>query len=31
MNHTSVIQGSDHGIWRRIHLVPFTVTIAKED
>ena len=31
VNHTPVIQGSDHGIWRRIHLVPFTVTIAKED
>jgi putative DNA primase/helicase len=31
VNHTPVIQGSDHGIWRRIHLVPFMVTIAKED
>jgi putative DNA primase/helicase len=31
VNHTPVIQGTDHGIWRRIHLVPFTVTIAKED
>jgi putative DNA primase/helicase len=31
VNHTPVIQGSDHGIWRRLHVVPFTVTIAKED
>lgn len=31
VNHTPVIQGTDHGIWRRIHLIPFTVTIAKED
>jgi putative DNA primase/helicase len=31
VNHTPVIQGTDPGIWRRIHLVPFTVTIAKED
>lgn len=26
-NHRPVITGSDDGIWRRIHLVPFTVTI----
>jgi putative DNA primase/helicase len=31
VNHTPGIQGTDHGIWRRIHLVPFMVTIAKED
>jgi putative DNA primase/helicase len=26
-NHKPVILGDDHGIWRRIHLIPFTVTI----
>ena len=26
-NHMPVIKGNDHGIWRRIKLVPFTVTI----
>lgn len=26
-NHKPVIRGTDHAIWRRIHLVPFTVTI----
>ena len=26
-NHKPVISGMDHGIWRRIYLVPFTVTI----
>ena len=25
-----VIRGTDEGIWRRIHLVPFEVTIAQE-
>jgi putative DNA primase/helicase len=29
-NHKPVIRGTDHAMWRRIHLVPFTVTIAKE-
>jgi putative DNA primase/helicase len=29
-NHKPVIKGSDHGIWRRIMLVPFTTTIPKE-
>lgn len=24
MNHKPVIRGTDHGIWRRIHLIPFT-------
>src|SRR5438477_5553947 len=26
-NHKPQIQGTDKGIWRRIHLIPFTVTI----
>jgi putative DNA primase/helicase len=30
-NHKPVIKGTDYGIWRRIKLVPFTTTIAKED
>jgi len=29
-NHKPVIHGTDYGIWRRIKLVPFTVTIPKE-
>lgn len=29
-NHKPVIKGSDEGIWRRIRLIPFTVTIPKE-
>ena len=29
-NHKPVITGMDHGIWRRIYLVPFTVTISEE-
>lgn len=29
-NHKPLIRGSDYGIWRRIHLVPFTVTIPPE-
>lgn len=27
-NHKPTIQGSDHGIWRRIRLIPFTVRIS---
>ncbi len=27
-NHKPVIRGTDKGIWRRIHLIPYTVTIA---
>jgi putative DNA primase/helicase len=29
-NHKPVIKGTDHGIWRRIKLIPFTTTIADE-
>lgn len=29
-NHKPVIRGADHAIWRRIRLIPFTVTIAEE-
>jgi putative DNA primase/helicase len=28
-NHKPVIRGTDHGIWRRLNLVPFTVTISE--
>jgi putative DNA primase/helicase len=30
-NHKPVIQGTDHGIWRRLKLVPFDVTIPEEN
>ncbi len=29
-NHKPIVRGTDHGIWRRIKLIPFTVTIPKE-
>ncbi|GIN74003.1 hypothetical protein J14TS2_44780 [Bacillus sp. J14TS2] len=29
-NHIPIIKNNDEGIWRRIRLVPFTVTIPKE-
>lgn len=29
-NHKPGVRGSDHGIWRRIKLLPFTVTIPNE-
>ena len=29
-NHKPIIRGDDYGIWRRIHLVPFNVTIPPE-
>jgi putative DNA primase/helicase len=29
-NHKPVIRGTDVGIWRRIHLLPFTITIPQE-
>jgi len=30
-NHKPAIRGADEGIWRRIRLVPFTVTIPEEE
>ena len=30
-NHRPVVTGTDHAIWRRLRLLPFTVTIAPED
>jgi putative DNA primase/helicase len=30
-NHKPVIKGTDHGIWRRIKLIPFTVRIEEEN
>jgi putative DNA primase/helicase len=29
-NHKPTITGTDHGIWRRIRLIPFTTTIADD-
>jgi putative DNA primase/helicase len=29
-NHKLEIRGTDHGIWRRIHLVPWVITITEE-
>jgi putative DNA primase/helicase len=29
-NHKPIIKGTDHGIWRRIKLIPFTTTIPSE-
>ncbi len=29
-NHKPAIRGTDLGIWRRVHLIPFTVTIPPE-
>lgn len=29
-NHKPIVKGSDEGIWRRIMLIPFTVTISKD-
>jgi putative DNA primase/helicase len=29
VNHKPVVQGTDHAIWRRIRLLPFTVTIPE--
>jgi len=29
-NHRPVIRGTDHAMWRRIKLIPFTVTIPEE-
>ena len=30
-NHKPIVRGTDHGIWRRIRLIPFTVTISDEE
>lgn len=30
-NHKPVIRGTDHAIWRRVRLLPFTVTIGEEE
>jgi putative DNA primase/helicase len=30
-NHKPLVRGTDAGIWRRIRLIPFTVTITKEE
>lgn len=30
-NHKPVIRGTDHGIWRRIRLIPFIVTIPENE
>jgi putative DNA primase/helicase len=30
-NHKPVVRGTDHAIWRRLRLVPFTVTIPEEE
>jgi putative DNA primase/helicase len=30
-NHKPLIRGTDHAIWRRIKLVPFTITISEEE
>jgi putative DNA primase/helicase len=29
-NHKPVIKGTDHGIWRRIRLIPFTTRITED-
>jgi putative DNA primase/helicase len=30
-NHKPIVRGTDHGIWRRIKLIPFTVTIPDDE
>jgi putative DNA primase/helicase len=30
-NHRPLIRSTDHAIWRRVRLIPFTVTIAEQD
>lgn len=30
-NHKPVIRGTDYAIWRRIHLIPFDVTISEQE
>jgi len=31
VNHKPIVQGTDHAIWRRIRLIPFTVTIPESE
>jgi putative DNA primase/helicase len=31
VNHKPVVRGTDHAIWRRLLLVPFTVTISEPE
>jgi P4 family phage/plasmid primase-like protien len=31
VNHKPIVRGTDHAIWRRIRLIPFTETIAAAD
>ena len=31
VNHLPEIRGVDHGIWRRLHLIPFNVVIKEEE
>jgi len=30
-NHKPIIKGTDEGIWRRLRMIPFTVTIPKDE
>jgi putative DNA primase/helicase len=30
-NHKPKVRGTDHGIWRRLHLLPFNVTIPEDE
>jgi putative DNA primase/helicase len=30
-NHKLIIKGTDDGIWRRVHLIPFSVTIPEQE
>lgn len=30
-NHKPIVKGTDDGIWRRMRMIPFTVTIPKEE
>ncbi len=31
VNHKPEVRGTEHAIWRRIHLIPFTVTIPEDE
>ena len=30
-NHKPIIRGTDLGIWRRVHMIPFKIIVAEED